>query len=505
LSRTGPSLSKFVRGSALLFVGQLVSISVKFITQILIVRHLTKAEYGAFAYALTIVELGVILALVSLENAARRFIPIYDEEKDYASLFGLMVLSLLTITGLAVLLVLVVVLAQDYMLGTVVSDPLSISLLIVLITLLPLQALDQWIEAVFASFSSVRSIFVRRYLLLPGLQLLTIFIVVAADLDVYWLAAGYLLIGAVGTTLYGWMLVSLFRKKGLWKHFSWKKLRLRPRATFGFSLPLFVTGLVYIGRSQLIIVILELFHGTTAVAEFRVVQPAVRLNSLVYASFEFMYLPIVARLFAKNDGQGISEAYWRTAAWISIATFPVFLVTFSLAQPVVLLLYGQEYASSGTIMSILALGMYVNAVMGFNKDTLRVYHRLRYLFFVDAAIMVITLALSMLAIPEYGALGAAVVFTTALIINNILFHIGLSRLTPVKLFDWSYLRIYVMVVIGATALSVVQAVWSPPLPVGLVLAAALSLLLLRLNASSLQIGETFPELLKVPALGRLLQ
>jgi O-antigen/teichoic acid export membrane protein len=262
---------------------------------------------------------------------------------------------------------------------------------------------------------------------------------------------------------------------------------------------------VYIGRSQLIIVILELFHGTTAVAEFRVVQPAVRLNSLVYASFEFMYLPIVARLFAKNDGQGISEAYWRTAAWISIATFPVFLVTFSLAQPVVLLLYGQEYASSGTIMSILALGMYVNAVMGFNKDTLRVYHRLRYLFFVDAAIMVITLALSMLAIPEYGALGAAVVFTTALIINNILFHIGLSRLTPVKLFDWSYLRIYVMVVIGATALSVVQAVWSPPLPVGLVLAAALSLLLLRLNASSLQIGETFPELLKVPALGRLLQ
>lgn len=505
MSRTSPSLSKFVRGSALLFVGQLVSISVKFITQIFIVRHLAKGEYGAFAYALTIVELGVILALLALENAARRFIPIYDEEKDYGSLFGLMILSVITIGCVGVSLVLAVILLQEYMLGTVVSDPLSLSLLLALIALLPFQALDRWIESVFASFSSVRSIFFRRYLLLPGLQLLTIFIVIAADLNVYWLAAGYLLIGAFGTTLYASMLVSLLRKKGLLRHFRWEDLRFRLRATFGFSLPLFVTGLVYIARSQLIIIILELYHGTTAVADYRVVQPAVNLNNLVYTSFAFMYLPIVARLFARDDGRGISEAYWRTAAWISIATFPIFLVTFSLAQPVVSLLYPEEYAGSAVIMSILSLGMYVNAVMGFNKDTLRVYHRLRYLLFADAAIMVLTLALSVLAIPQYGTLGAAVVFTTVFILNNVLFHIGLASLTPVKLFDWNYLRIYIMIFAGATGLAVVQAVWSPPLLVGLALAAVLSLLLLRLNASILQIGDTFPELLKVPALGKLLQ
>jgi O-antigen/teichoic acid export membrane protein len=505
MTQTGQPVSKLIRGSALLFGGQLLSIGVKFLGQVLIVRYLTKEEYGALAYALAMVEIGVILALVALDNATKRYVPLYHEQKDYPSLFGLLVLSFAIVSGIGLCLVIGVYVFQNALLGSLVTDRISLSLLLILVVLAPLQAFDQWFQSIFASFSSVRAIFFRRFVLLPGLQLVVILLVIAAHLDVYWLAAGYLLTGALGTILYARMLYQLFRRRDLTRHFSWRNLKLKPRETIGYSLPLFFTGLVFIGRTQLITFLLEFFHGAVAVADFRAVQPAVRLNGIVYSSFEFMFLPLLARLLARNDGKGINEAYWRTTAWISVATFPIFLVTFSLAQPITILLFGERYASSGPIMAILSLGAYVNAVMGFNKDTLRVYHRLRYLLLVDLATMLVTLISCVIFIPRLGALGGAGVSAFALILTNILFHIGLSRLTPIRLFEPAYLRIYAMIVLGAGGLALFQALWSPPLYVSLPIAALISFIVLRANAPMLEVGRTFPELLRLPVLGRVLQ
>ena len=500
-----PPVSKLIRGSALLFAGHLLSFGVTFLGQVLIVRYLTKEEYGALAYALAMIEIGVILALVALDNAAKRYVPIYHEQKDYRSLFGMLILSFSIVAGIGLALVILVYLFQGALLGSVVSDQISLSLLLILVALAPLQAFDQWFQSIFASFSSVRAIFFRRFLLLPGLQLAVILLVIAAHLDVYWLALGYLVTGAIGTALYARMLLQLFRRRDLTRHFSWRDLNFKPRETIGFSLPLFFTGLVFIGRTQMITFLLEFYHGAIAVADFRAVQPAVRLNALVYTSFEFMYLPLVARLLARNDGRGINEAYWRTAAWISVASFPIFLVTFSLASPVTILLFGERYASSGPIMAMLSLGAYINAVMGFNKDTLRVYHKLRFLLMVDMITMLITLVSCVVLIPAFGAIGGAVTGASALILTNVFFHIGLARLTPIRLFEPAYLRIYLMIAVGAGGLALFQALWSPPLFVSLPLAALISFVVLRANAHMLEVGDTFPELLRVPVLGRVLQ
>ena len=50
-----------VRGSALLLVGRLVSLGFTVATQIVIIRALSKTDYGVFAYALTLVASGRIL------------------------------------------------------------------------------------------------------------------------------------------------------------------------------------------------------------------------------------------------------------------------------------------------------------------------------------------------------------------------------------------------------------------------------------------------------------
>jgi O-antigen/teichoic acid export membrane protein len=55
---TNQAAKKHLRGSTLLLAGRLISMAANFVIQIMIVRYLSKNDYGAFAYGLSIVSLG---------------------------------------------------------------------------------------------------------------------------------------------------------------------------------------------------------------------------------------------------------------------------------------------------------------------------------------------------------------------------------------------------------------------------------------------------------------
>ena len=59
-----------IRGSSLLLIGRSISLGINFLTQVLIVRALTKTDYGAFSYALSIVALGQMV--ITLGSTAGR-------------------------------------------------------------------------------------------------------------------------------------------------------------------------------------------------------------------------------------------------------------------------------------------------------------------------------------------------------------------------------------------------------------------------------------------------
>ena len=96
-----------IRGSSLLLVGKFLSRGVNTLVQILIVRHLSQAEYGAFAYALSVVTIVQVIATFGLDRAITRFVPIYQEQKEYKKLFGtvFMVFGVMLVLGLAIALI----------------------------------------------------------------------------------------------------------------------------------------------------------------------------------------------------------------------------------------------------------------------------------------------------------------------------------------------------------------------------------------------------------------
>lgn len=501
--RRDPSAVGQIRGSSLLLVGRVIALGMDFATQVLLVRYLAKSEFGAFALALSMVSLATTVSLLGLERTTSRFAPIYEEQRDYDRMFGTIVLIVGTVVILGFTIVLGAFAFRDVLRDTVVGDEQGMGLLLILILLAPIQALDSLLISLFATFAGARAIFFRRYVLAPALQLGVVLLLVFQHSDVRFVAVGYVLAAGAGVALYSVILVRLLQREGLLAHFRVRGLRLPVRAIFGFSLPLLASDLVFVLRASLIVILLGAFRGTEEVAEYRAVLPIAAQALIVSTSFKYLYTPAVSRLFARGKRQEIHDVYWQSAAWIAMITFPIFAAGFALAKPVVLLLFGERYAEASTVLSVLAVGYYVHASVGFNNLTLRVYARVRYMVAADLATAAISLVASLALLPTFGAMGAAAVTTATLIIQNGLYQVGLHRSTDVRGFDPLYARVYLAALAAGITLLAIQIALEPPLFVGIVLVGIASLALIAVSRDRLRVVETFPELGRFPIARRM--
>jgi len=492
-----------IRGSSLLLVGQLLAKGVNFGVQVMIVRYLSQSDYGAFAYGLSVVALGQSIATFGLDRAITRYVTIYHEQRDYNKMFGTLLMVVTLIASLGLTMALLLQGAPGLAARVLGSEPEAFSLLLILIFLSPVQALDSVLVGMFAVFASSRSIFFRKYVLGPSLKLSVVLLLVLLRSDVYFLAGGYLAASILGVAIYTTVLIRVMRAQGVFDHFNRKAIEIPWREILSFTIPLLTSDVLYAVMNTMDVIVLERSRGSLDVAALRAVHSTAVLNSLVMTSFALLFTPFAARLFARNDREGINNLYWQTAIWIAVISFPIFALTFSVAQPITLLLYGQRYAQSGIILALLSLGYYFNAALGFNGLTLKVYGRVRYSVVINVLAGVFNLGAILLLIPRYGALGAAIGTTSALIFHNILKQAGLRLGTGINLFEWRYFRVYLVILLCALGLLLVQVVTSAPVYVSIALAALASTVVIGLNRKLLKVGQNFPELLRLPFVRRL--
>jgi O-antigen/teichoic acid export membrane protein len=478
--------------------GRAIAMAANLVVQVLTVRYLTQTDYGAFAYALSVVDLGQSVATFGLDRTITRFLSIDDEQRRYDRLFGTLAFVAAAVGGLGLAIVLVVDGLQAMIPGGLIDDSQAATLLVILIILAPIQALDSILTGVLSVFASPRSIFVRRFVLAPGLKLAVVGLLVLGQAGVDFLAWGYVVSGLIGIAVYIGLLGRLFKTRGLWARLRVRSMDIPVREILLFTVPLLTTDLVYIVLNTSDAILLGLFRGTADVAAFRVVLPAAGLNQLVFSSFTLLFVPAAARLFARNDRAGVQDLYWQTAVWMAVISFPLFALTFSLAGEVTRVLYGERYDGSALYLAMLSLGYYFNTALGFNGLTLRVYGALRSIVLVNVAAAVLNLGLNLVLIPIYGPLGAAIGTTTTLIVHNILKQVALRMRTGMSLFEPRYLRVYTVLAVASAGLGIVELVVHPGFIVALVLAGIVSVAVFTLTRSELRIGRTFPELMRIP-------
>lgn len=493
-----------IRGSSLLLLGKIIALGITLATQVLMVRYLSKADFGAWGFALAIVAFFQTICTLGLARSLTRFLPIYHEKEEFDKLFGTIVLTVGTIILMSIVIISAVYLAPDLISRLIVGEEQPVILLLIMIFLVPVEAIDGVFEGLFASFISPKVIFIRKFILGPVLRLAVVVLLVSMGSSVSFVAYGYLIASVLGVCLYIGAFKRLMREQQLTSHLSWDKVQIPFKEVFAFTLPLMTSDLLTVLMHTSDVIMLGYFHDSTEIASYQAVLPAARINVMVMTSFGYLFTPIAARLFAQNDSDGIEKLYWRTAIWLAVLSFPMFALTFSLGESVTPLLYGERYADSWPYLSMLGFAYYFNAALGFNGLTLKVIGKVRYIMYINLATALLNICANLLLIPAYGAMGAAIATAGSMIVHNILKQLGLKWLGALKVFDWTYLGIYCVILTAGVSLFLIQRFLDLHVALMLLLAACVSFGVLRFCQDQMDVQSNFPELLRIPLLGKVL-
>lgn len=486
-----------VRDSTLLLLGRALSIALNLATQILAIRYLIKSDYGAFAYALAIVEYLAQFVRLGQDRVVARYVPLYEREGRYAQaracIWFCMQVVLVLGTGVC-LLALAVYGAIPWEVG---SSSQIAALILIMIVLAPVGALDAVLIAVLSALGRSKAMFVRMYVARPLLRLSAVLITLAAEGSVSFLALGYMVTGVVGLAIYA-PLMSTVRKDLTGVADQQDLVQPSRRSWLRFSLPTFGSELVIAGGHLLVLIALELLRGLDDVAELRAVMPAALLNVIAAQSFVLLYLPLASRLYADKRLKEIIETSSRTALWALVLTLPLLALCVVLPEELIGLLMGQAYVSAAPVLVTLSVGFFIGSMSVQVQASLRALGAVRALMVCDLAGLVVICFLAFLLIERFGALGAAWAIGAGQVVVSLAKLFLLGRVAGMAPIPADHTVAYAVVACCTGGL-----VWYGLQVSSVELSLLVTFLLLMLAfiacRRSMKLGDVFPEIQRMPA------
>lgn len=129
--------------------------------------------------------------------------------------------------------------------------------------------------------------------------------------------------------------------------------------------------------------------------------------------------PQLSAMFARDERQHAQEVFQVTTAWSIMLAWPVYIGCAVLA-PVVLLLFGEGYTEGAPVVVLLSAAMLVAVASG-SVDTVVLMSGRSWLSLGNTlAAVVVNVVLNLVLIPPYGIVGAAVAWTAAIVVRNVL-------------------------------------------------------------------------------------
>jgi len=471
-----------------------MAVGVDFVAHVLVVRYLAKDAFGAYSFALELATLLSTAMLLGLPETLARYVPIYRERGETSKLVGAAAASAGTV-AIAGAACVAFVLAFPGLTASLLRSSQTAALLAILILVVPLEALNLVLQALFAAFGRVRVIFLRQYVLVPGIRFAVVLVLVGAGYSVTFLAAGYVLASVAGLLFYATGLLGRLRSL---RERVGPRIEMPLRELFTFALPVFLSSLLMLALFGLATVVLGVVQGPEEVAEFQAVERPARLNFLIYSVFSVLYVPTAARLYARADLSGLRHAYSASTLWMVVLGVPGLILTTAFALVFVPAVFGERYASSGLVLILLSATYFSFVCTGPNGPTLKVFRRLRVSVAIDALTLVVGAVLIIGLVPVAGPTGAALGTFGAVVMRNVVLTVVLRRVLGGSLLGRAYVRLVLGIGVILASVGILQLLVDVGLVAAVVLSAAAGLAVLYGARRMLDVGGTFPELQRLP-------
>lgn len=395
----------------------------------LVIARLLGAEgAGLYFLALTVVTIASVIARVGLDNVVLRFVAIHAAKLEHNEIKALYELTMRTVFAASCALSCLCFFASNWFGGELFGDEKIIEPIrwmafsIVPFSIINLQA--QWLRGLKKIYLAVTIQSVG----IPFVSLILITPLVMAE-SISGAGIAYL-IATITVSVCSYFIC----------------LRLNDSACanvpyvcadiWSSAKPLFMTSILDVCLVWLPFIALGILETTENVGIYAIANRIALLLSIFLIALNGITAPDFAALFATGDTKAIEALANRTTTLLSAAVLPLFIITLIFSDHV-MNLFGAEFKDGSILLQILITAQILNILSGPGNSILIMTGFdviSRNINMISVATMCILL---FLLIPQFGAVGAALSSTFALIMKNFMAMYFVYTCTGIRLIPFA--------------------------------------------------------------------
>jgi O-antigen/teichoic acid export membrane protein len=211
------------------------------------------------------------------------------------------------------------------------------------------------------------------------------------------------------------------------------------RRMFAFSLPMYVADLLVLLGPNLRTLLLGALNSVSSAGIFTVASRVSMVGSAFHEAIVMMSMPIISKLHADGDLAEMKRFSQTMTKWIFSFNLPVLLLILFFSR-FILSVFGSSFVAGSAGLVILAAKNQIDAAVGISSAMIFMTGN-TWLNTVNSVIrLVLTLTLSILLIPNWGVLGAAVATAVSMTILDAILLVEVFILFRLLPYDKSFIK-----------------------------------------------------------------
>ena len=407
-------VARVARGAGISTAGQGVGRVLGYVSQVAVARLLGAQFYGFYTLGVAVVNGVHIVSRFGMENGVVRYVAHHREHGDEARVRGTIVQALLITLAISLVLSVVMFVGAGLIADRLPKDaPEMVSVLRAFAFVLPFFVFMSMTAWATQGFQTVTYAAYIQQLIRPGLFLLFVGVCYVLGAGIIGVIAAYALAmfiaGCAGLYYLKKLFPALFDRRA--------QTKFETKALFGVSVPMSITqGAQYLNNWSAIL-ILGAFAAGAPVGIFNAAARTATFLTAVRFAFSGIFSPIISGLHARQDTEEMGRLYKDVSRWIFTGAFVLFLVIVVFA-PQVMSVFGASFGQGVTALVIVAVAQLYSSSVGPAPRMLAMTGNQNFAMIATSVAAVTGVVVSLILIPRYEILGAAIGMATAIITEN---------------------------------------------------------------------------------------
>ena len=405
--------SYLIRGAFGSFVLKLTQTTAGFLLSVFLARRLGSEGYGTYSFCISIVTLLSIPAMLGCQNLLVKEVASYCAQGKFAFLCGLLIrirqASLVSSFFISFCATVVAYRLIDS--GPFRNVLLSAFCLVPLLSAMNLQnAALRGLRHVFLGQISLSLMPLLLIAIIMFSYLITNFIL--TPISVIWIHAItlLLLVLGIGRLLHLKLPKEIAHHVPAYETDRWVKSLL----------PFLFTEMMLTCNNEASVILIGIIQNTDSVGLFRVAQRGSDLVHFGLLSINMAIAPTISELFAKGEINRLQNIITKSTLLVTAFALLTSLTLIFLGKWLIPFIFGEEYIQAYVPLVVLCFGQLFNACMGSVGLILNMIGMENFVTRGITIAAISNLFLNAILIPQWGATGAAIANSIALVVWNTL-------------------------------------------------------------------------------------